>query len=260
MKLLILSVSMILFSKTMAKIDHHQRVDLDKVYSENSQEVVEEKKSYGALLIIGNQISSVSIDHSETSSATSFFSLGEKSSVKVHSLGIKLGYELFRGSRFSLTPYLSIGKTIGREEETIKLSDDTSAKVRDSVNANRYGYGGTVNFNTTISKEKIQFFAGLFIYNENRKYELIYGRESSGAASINFESELDYTITQTSLGMRWFASNKDIYSQFSLNMDSYSSSGRVDRFFVNQSEGSFSNSTAFDESAFSLGLGFGVLL
>ncbi len=251
---------MIILSKTMAQIDHHERADLDKVYSENSQDIVEEKKSHGALIIIGNQISSVSIDHSETSSKTSYFSLGQTSSVKVHSLGIKLGYELFRGSRFSLTPYLSVGKTIGREEETIKLSDGTSAMVRDTVNANRYGYGGTLNFNTIFYKEKLQFYAGLFIYKEDRKYELIYGRETSGAASINFESEIDYTITQKSLGVRWFAKDKDVYSQFSLNMDSYSSSGRVDRFFVNQSEGSFSQPTVFDESSFSLWLAFGVLL
>lgn len=258
-------LTLIFLLNAHAEMNHTKREDIDKLY-EKMEKAEEDETNYE--LILNYHLSFVDISHFESSSAANFFPINEEKSLKIHNLGFRLGREFFKKSSFSFTPYFMIAKSYANNEDTFAFQSGVdgngkaimeSLEYKDKAESELYGAGISFNYNFSYKNQSLQAFFAYFITREKRKYQSIYRHEDGGSASINLVSDIDYSTSMISSGVRWINEEIGVFSEFALNFQSITIDKREDKLLVDRQSSSLTSSTNFDEIPISLNLGMGIL-
>lgn len=197
--------------------------------------------------------------HEETSTDSAFEALGEDSNIVVHLVGLAYEYEVFSRSLISLTAHLGAGFQTG-EDVQYDQGDSGQFDYEDRV-FGYYGSGGlSLNFNRRRGYRNTQFFVGARSIKAVSTYFLRYNDDTSTTRSTEIEYDLDQTVVETSIGVRFFEyGKKNLYSMFSINQLSFTTNSLDGSASAGDTDYKLLQTARFKYQDYSLRLAFGVV-
>ena len=202
------------------------------------------------MMTFGAGFSTRVISHDESSSDSSFGSVGEDSRSSDLRVSLGVGKEFFNQNSISFTLALMGGFSNG----SFSSGEENQSQFEEKLSSVHIGGGLSVNYNLYTWGYKMQPYLGLDIIKESGKIQTLY---DNGGNTTELTHEFEDMVALPGIGIRVFDDEVSLMSYFKVSMPQYLSDSFEASATVNGSTVAVTSATEFYRSPVAFELGFG---